>query len=101
MNNEFVSQRSFVSDMGTNVELDELEANPDERIGFNRGKTIIGDDIDSPLKVPKPFNTIDPSLIKEDELVCRICLSEEEPGNPIISPCKCIGSVRFIHLKCI
>lgn len=36
-----------------------------------------------------------------EEKVCRICLSEEEPNNPIISPCKCIGSVRYIHLFCI
>jgi hypothetical protein len=28
-------------------------------------------------------------------------LSEEEPGNPIISPCSCIGSVKWIHLDCI
>lgn len=32
---------------------------------------------------------------------CRICLEEEETKqNPFITPCKCIGSVRFIHLDC-
>ena len=36
-----------------------------------------------------------------EEICCRICLSEEEPGNPIISPCDCIGSVKYIHLNCI
>ena len=36
-----------------------------------------------------------------EEITCRICLSEEEPGNPIIAPCKCIGSVKYIHLNCI
>jgi len=34
-------------------------------------------------------------------MCCRICLSEEEPDNPIISPCQCIGSVKYIHLECI
>jgi len=33
---------------------------------------------------------------------CRICLMEDnEVGNPLINPCSCIGSVRFIHVECI
>jgi hypothetical protein len=35
---------------------------------------------------------------------CRICLEEEEnlvDGNPFITPCKCTGSMGFIHLKCL
>jgi hypothetical protein len=36
-----------------------------------------------------------------EEPICRICLSEDEPDNPIISACKCIGSVKYIHLNCI
>jgi len=51
-----------------------------------------------------PFMTIQPKTIRPksaDEKCCRICLSEEEPGNPIISPCDCTGSVKFIHLECI
>ena len=36
-----------------------------------------------------------------DEVQCRICLDDEEtPDNPFLTPCKCIGSVRFIHLDC-
>lgn len=34
---------------------------------------------------------------------CRICLGNEVKnlGNPIISPCKCRGSMKFIHLECL
>jgi len=34
---------------------------------------------------------------------CRICLGEEvgEPDNPIITPCKCSGSMGYIHLECL
>ena len=39
--------------------------------------------------------------IDDDEKLCRICLSEDEPDNPIISACMCIGSVKYIHLNCI
>ena len=35
------------------------------------------------------------------EMVCRICLSEHEPGNPLICPCKCNGSMGQIHVKCL
>ena len=38
-------------------------------------------------------------------MVCRICLEEEDnknPGeNPFITPCKCTGSMKFIHVSCL
>lgn len=40
----------------------------------------------------------------ESGKVCRICLDEEEDiscGNPFITPCKCTGSMKYIHLKCL
>lgn len=34
--------------------------------------------------------------------ICRICLMEDnEEDNPLINPCNCIGSVRFIHILCL
>lgn len=46
-----------------------------------------------------------------EELECRIChlseLEEPDPGleggdpNPMISPCKCTGTMGIIHLKCL
>ena len=63
------------------------------------------------MKIKNSYNTnLDPELKKfrplsatnkTEDPQCRICLSEEEPGNPIISPCDCTGSVGFIHLECI
>jgi E3 ubiquitin-protein ligase DOA10 len=33
---------------------------------------------------------------------CRICLGEDsEPENLLISPCKCSGTMKFIHVKCL
>ena len=38
----------------------------------------------------------------ESGRVCRICLEDDdEEDNPFICPCKCIGSMKFIHLKCL
>ena len=33
---------------------------------------------------------------------CRICLGDEnETDNALISPCKCSGTMKYIHLKCL
>lgn len=35
-------------------------------------------------------------------LPCRICLSEiHSPENPLISPCDCKGTMKYIHLECL
>ena len=37
-----------------------------------------------------------------DNLICRICLSEQEmPEHELISPCKCTGSMSHIGISCI
>jgi len=45
------------------------------------------------------------SVKSEEKLTCRICLAEEEEGfdpeNPMISPCKCDGTMKHIHLTCL
>ena len=35
--------------------------------------------------------------------ICRICYLEEDDYllNPLIRPCKCSGSMKYIHLKCL
>ena len=35
--------------------------------------------------------------------ICRICYQEEDDPliNPLIRPCKCSGSMKYIHLKCL
>lgn len=34
--------------------------------------------------------------------ICRICLGEENTdANPLIHPCKCAGTMKFIHIECL
>jgi hypothetical protein len=38
------------------------------------------------------------------QTICRICLSEEDEdalNNPLFSPCKCAGTMKYIHLNCL
>ena len=38
----------------------------------------------------------------EKEKTCRICYSgDAEEDNPLIHPCSCIGSMKYIHYKCL
>lgn len=41
--------------------------------------------------------------VTDNEVKCRICLGEENTKeNPIISsPCKCLGSIKYIHADCL
>ena len=45
------------------------------------------------------FNT----KIKIKEKACRICYGEEDDPkeNPIVQPCHCSGSCKYIHLNCL
>jgi len=36
----------------------------------------------------------------EDD-VCRMCHGESEPERPLYFPCKCSGSIRFVHQDCL
>ena len=67
-------------------------------------------------KKKKKDNYYNPKLIKknlennninlkksEKQKICRICYMTETNSllNPLIKPCKCSGSMKYIHLKCL
>ena len=37
----------------------------------------------------------------ETSKICRICYCEEEEENPLLQPCICSGSMKYIHLNCL
>ena len=44
------------------------------------------------------------SKLEKKKRVCRICYLEEEENdleNPLVQPCTCTGSMKFIHLTCL
>lgn len=32
---------------------------------------------------------------------CKYCLDEETHEDPFVSPCKCSGSVGYVHVRCL
>ena len=54
----------------------------------------------------KALDIIQNKILKESEKhskpLCRICLSEEHiKENPLIHPCNCDGTMKYIHLQCL
>ena len=54
----------------------------------------------------KVLDIIQNKILKESEKhskpLCRICLSEEHiKENPLIHPCNCDGTMKYIHLQCL
>jgi hypothetical protein len=54
------------------------------------------------LKEAKPVITLENETNPESTPTCRFCWgSESTEENPCIVPCKCSGSVGFIHFECL
>eukprot|EP01016_Furgasonia_blochmanni_P043883 TRINITY_DN602_c0_g1_i2.p1 TRINITY_DN602_c0_g1~~TRINITY_DN602_c0_g1_i2.p1 ORF type:complete len:398 (-),score=82.64 TRINITY_DN602_c0_g1_i2:313-1425(-) len=42
------------------------------------------------------------SMVNNNERCCKICLEEEtEAKNPLVTPCKCTGSLGLVHFDCL
>ncbi|KZT70808.1 hypothetical protein DAEQUDRAFT_708092 [Daedalea quercina L-15889] len=39
--------------------------------------------------------------MSQEELTCRICSAPGEQDQPLFHPCKCSGSIRYIHQDCL
>jgi E3 ubiquitin-protein ligase MARCH6 len=38
---------------------------------------------------------------KDDADSCRICRGEGTPDEPLFYPCKCSGSIKYVHQECL
>ena len=102
-----------------NAEEDELASNNNTQFEASKLVTgiihkkkainLIGSDQkigDISEKKPEAKKVMDPvanSIENKGEVpVCRICLGEDnEVDNPLFAPCKCSGSMRYIHHLCL
>ncbi|KAF8199121.1 RING-variant domain-containing protein [Pholiota molesta] len=37
----------------------------------------------------------------DEQDTCRICSAPAEPDQPLFHPCKCSGTIRYIHQDCL
>ena len=87
--------------------LDNLNYNKDL---IDKNKEKVNGDLDVKIgknekiikvKINKKKDSIFEKVEKKNK-ICRICyLEEDDPKNPLIQPCICDGSLKYIHLGCL
>ncbi|KAJ8013804.1 hypothetical protein DPEC_G00033590 [Dallia pectoralis] len=55
----------------------------------------------SPTSVNTPCSFSRTSVTPSNQDICRICHCEGDDENPLITPCHCTGSLRFVHQGCL
>ncbi|KAI9490702.1 hypothetical protein BDB00DRAFT_836412 [Zychaea mexicana] len=40
-------------------------------------------------------------MMEDDHEICRVCRCESTHDHPLFHPCKCSGSIRFVHQDCL
>lgn len=55
------------------------------------------------IKFMKSSRTVQRTMKeKKESSICKVCLGDESTKeNPLIYPCKCSGTMKFIHLDCL
>lgn len=54
------------------------------------------------LKTNNDFlESVSVKRVADETLTCRICFIEDQETDPLISVCKCLGSIQYIHLNCL
>ena len=66
-------------------------------------KQLESQSIDKREQTPIKETELNQSFHSSQQQQCRICFSEEidRDEDPLISPCKCSGSMSFVHIKCL
>lgn len=66
-------------------------------------KTIANEAYNSDEEAEAGLEQITGSNLEENpENACRICMyTSSTMKDPLIAPCKCSGTMRFIHLECL
>ncbi|XP_061601691.1 E3 ubiquitin-protein ligase MARCH8 isoform X5 [Cololabis saira] len=55
----------------------------------------------SPTSVNAPSSFSRTSVSPSSQDICRICHCEGDEESPLITPCHCTGSLRFVHQSCL
>ncbi|XP_035604448.2 E3 ubiquitin-protein ligase MARCHF8-like isoform X2 [Oncorhynchus keta] len=55
----------------------------------------------SPTSVNVPCSFSRSSVTPSNQDICRICHCEGDDDSPLITPCNCTGSLRFVHQACL
>jgi len=71
--------------------------------GFLDLQETDGENSEDSLEEEKPQTTMRSSeQTSGDRPICYMCFDEEDTDtNPLITPCKCIGDTKYVHVECL
>ncbi|KAF2124283.1 hypothetical protein P153DRAFT_371139 [Dothidotthia symphoricarpi CBS 119687] len=73
-----------------------------EAMAADAGPFDAADDLLTEAESDSPHNTPSSSSVMADEAdTCRICRGEGTAKEPLFHPCKCNGSIKFVHQECL
>ena len=109
MNNDFKEDKEYNNLINEEESSNTSEDDNEEVKVFKFGNKEEGNNIYNnrkrkSLKKIKVINIKKKKSLKEEKAkTCRICYLNESDSNtnPLIKPCKCAGSMKYIHLKCL
>lgn len=72
---------------------------PGDTLKFGRVKFLVKE-LRTSSSIASPLDKV--VEVDTENSTCKICLSDIcEPENPLVSPCNCAGTMKFIHIQCL
>ena len=99
-NKLIIKQNKIIENNNNDVDIvQKCDGNNDE----NEEKENNNDNINDENKNEDNNSEFDQERNNNKSNVCRICYMEEDDreNNPLIDPCICAGSMKYIHMKCL
>ena len=115
ISNNYVKNKSKLKYGSTlnqnNLNVNKINNNMNTNINNSQNESIIEEEknnnFEKAKKDKKKSVNLDDISINSDKNstskpTCRICyLTSSDMENPLVSPCKCSGSMKYIHYKCL
>ncbi|XP_077053270.1 E3 ubiquitin-protein ligase MARCHF8 isoform X5 [Siphateles boraxobius] len=89
---------SRVSSSGKGKEKDKQN---EKTLGHSASRSSNISKAGSPTSVNAPYSFPRTSVTPSNQDICRICHCEGDDESPLITPCHCTGSLRFVHQSCL
>ncbi|XP_023388455.1 E3 ubiquitin-protein ligase MARCH1 isoform X6 [Pteropus alecto] len=88
------------SSMGRNKEKNK-EVENDKSPGRSASRSSNISKASSPTTGTAPRSQSRLSVCPSTQDICRICHCEGDEESPLITPCRCTGTLRFVHQSCL
>nr|XP_015202361.1 PREDICTED: E3 ubiquitin-protein ligase MARCH8 isoform X9 [Lepisosteus oculatus] len=78
-----------------------MKSTNEKQLGHSASRSSNISKAGSPTSVNAPCSFSRTSVTPSNQDICRICHCEGDDESPLITPCHCTGSLRFVHQACL